>query len=232
MVKDINGNFSATLLLGMLAKNIPLKVWQPFLQKSIDVMNKKYPRVFHKVKDEQTGNSFDFVIDAIDLPFLFYMKPSPEAPILMAFRRGEDVSSSAVIKGELVNLLKMFEGKVDGDAAFFSKTLVIQGSTVAVLALRNAIDSEDMNIIEDLSDVFVPFQKYFKLFSSFAIKRYNSFQNNLDIISDAITQKNTEEIKNQETKINGIYEELDDIHKVLDKINKEEIRKKSDYKQI
>jgi len=39
----------------------------------------------------------------------------------------------------------MIDGTYDGDALFFSRDLVIEGDTEAVLALRNAIENAELN---------------------------------------------------------------------------------------
>jgi predicted lipid carrier protein YhbT len=43
----------------------------------------------------------------------------------------------------------MVEGRLDGDALFFSRDLSIEGDVEAVVALRNAIDGEGLNILQD-----------------------------------------------------------------------------------
>ena len=231
MKKEVSSNLSVTLLIGLLLKNVPIRLMQPFFQKSIDVMNQKYPRVFEKIAKEQTDEEFDYIIDAIDLPFVFYLKPSVNAPILRLIKRDENIVATAVLRGSFVDMLKMFEGKLDGDAAFFSKVFVLEGSTVAVLALRNAVDSQSMNIVEDLSDIFSPFNKQFKFLANVGIVKYSELQSKLDIISDSITSKVTEQVRAMDSELGFLYNEVDEIKKTLAKLTKEEIRKKSDYQQ-
>jgi predicted lipid carrier protein YhbT len=42
-------------------------------------------------------------------------------------------------------LVGMLDGSYDGDALFFSRDLVIEGDTSAVLALRNALDDAEID---------------------------------------------------------------------------------------
>ncbi len=56
---------------------------------------------------------------------------------------------AAEIRGSLGNLLDLVEGRVDGDALFFSRHLTFAGDTEIVLALRNAIDGEAIDMVED-----------------------------------------------------------------------------------
>ncbi|HEC14815.1 MAG TPA: lipid carrier protein, partial [Rhodospirillales bacterium] len=45
----------------------------------------------------------------------------------------------------------------DGDALFFSRDLAIEGDTGAVVALRNAVDGAEIDLIEDLVSNLGPF---------------------------------------------------------------------------
>lgn len=225
MKDNAKNDLSIILILGVIFKKIPLTVLQPFLSKSIINMQNKHPRIFDRLSDEE----LDFIIDATDLPFVFYLKPSKKSPILKAIKRSEKPYSSAIIKGTLTNLLKLFEGKVDGDAMFFSKELVIEGSTAATVALRNAIDGEDMSIQNDLSEIFSPFEDLYKILSTKAINKYNFFQDALNQISSAILSTTNKEISSLKNRVYDTEEEIDNINLNLNKLKKEEIRKKSDY---
>ena len=58
-----------------------------------------------------------------------------------------DLSAAAYdarIAAPLIVLLGMIDGTYDGDALFFSRDLVIEGDTEAVLALRNAIENAEL----------------------------------------------------------------------------------------
>ena len=225
MSNDTTNNLSVALVLGIIFKSLPLKVLQPFLAKSMNIMQEKHYGIFERISDEE----FDFVIDATDLPFIFYLKPSKSKPILKAVKRGENINSSAKVKGTLTNLLKLFEGSVDGDAIFFSKDLVIEGSTAATVALRNAVDGEEISIIKDLSEIFSPFEELAEKFGLFSVKKYNSLQDNFNKISYSILASTQKEISSLKNKIYDIEEEIDNMNLSINKIKKEDIRKKSDY---
>ena len=47
-------------------------------------------------------------------------------------------------------------GVLGGDAAFFSRDLVISGNTEAVVSLRNALDDVEGSIAQDTADLFGP----------------------------------------------------------------------------
>ncbi|MCL2567409.1 MAG: SCP2 sterol-binding domain-containing protein [Alphaproteobacteria bacterium] len=225
MSSDTKNDLSVVLLLGIFFKKVPLSFLQPFLDKSLKIMQEKHPRIFERL----SGEEFDFIIDATDLPFVFYLKPSLTSPVLKAIHRSEHVNVAATIKGSLSNLLQLFEGNADGDAMFFSNELVIEGSTAASVALRNAVDGEDMNIIADLSSMAAPFENAAKKIGNKTVEKYSILQNSLNTITSAILSKTNKDIASIKNRIIEAEEDLDNLKTVINKIKKEEIRKKSDY---
>jgi predicted lipid carrier protein YhbT len=97
-----------------------------------------------------------FLIDPTDLPFVFRLEPRSEGPRLEAHRRENAGRWDARIGGSLAALLGMVHGVYDGDALFFSRDLVIEGDTGAVLALRNAIDNEEIDLANEAAALFGP----------------------------------------------------------------------------
>ncbi len=92
---------------------------------------------------EHAGRSF--AIDPVDCPFVFLMRPGRNKAELRVVRRNEAPGTDARIAAPLLVLLGMIDGTYDGDALFFSRDLVIEGDTGAVLALRNAIENADLD---------------------------------------------------------------------------------------
>jgi predicted lipid carrier protein YhbT len=113
----------------------------------------RHPSLFARL-GEQTEKTF--LIDPTDLPFVFRLEPRPDAPRLEAFRREDAGHWDARIGGALAALLGMIHGVYDGDALFFSRDLVIEGDTEAVLALRNAIDNEEIDLAKEAAELFGP----------------------------------------------------------------------------
>jgi predicted lipid carrier protein YhbT len=220
----VNSNLSVILILGYAVNKLPLILVQKFLQKAINTMQQQHPSVFEKLAND----NLDFIIDATDLPFAFYLNPSKVE--LKAFYRGEITNTSATIKGKLIDLLMLFEGEKDGDAMFFSKELVIEGSTAAIVNLRNTIDGEDMNIIDDLSNIVAPYNEIFKKTSHLVIKAHNKLQNFLDSFTSATTFNTQKNLDATNLKIDTIIEDIESFKQFLYEYKKQEIRKKSDYK--
>lgn len=59
-------------------------------------------------------------------------------------------SATASISGPVRLLVALLEGRVDGDAVFFSRALKVEGDMNVVVALRNALDSEDIDLKADV----------------------------------------------------------------------------------
>lgn len=85
-----------------------------------------------------------FVVDPTDLPVSMLLEPRGGSPRIQLSHR--DLEGDARIAGPLAGLLGMVHGAYDGDALFFSRDLVVEGDTAAVLALRNAIDDAELDL--------------------------------------------------------------------------------------
>ncbi|MBG6206413.1 ubiquinone anaerobic biosynthesis accessory factor UbiT [Roseibium album] len=95
-----------------------------------------------------------FVLDPIDLPVVICLNPNfgrPNVRVMRGPGRGD-----ARISGQLAVLLGLVHGVFDGDALFFSRDLVVEGDTGAVLALRNAIDDAELNLAQEIASLSGP----------------------------------------------------------------------------
>jgi len=86
-----------------------------------------------------------FAIDPVDCPFVFVLEPRSDHPRLRALPSLDGQPWDARISGVMLVLLGLLDGTYDGDALFFSRDLVIEGDTAAVLALRNAIEDAELD---------------------------------------------------------------------------------------
>ncbi len=86
-----------------------------------------------------------FAVDPIDCPFAFILEPRRDKPRLRVVSSVDAVAHDARIAGAALVLLGLLDGTYDGDALFFSRDLVIEGDTAAVLALRNAIEDAELD---------------------------------------------------------------------------------------
>lgn len=92
---------------------------------------------------EYTGKRF--AIDPIDCPFAFVVTPHTQGADVETVRDLSATPYDARIKAPLIVLMGMVDGTYDGDALFFSRDLMIEGDTSAVLALRNALEDAEFD---------------------------------------------------------------------------------------
>lgn len=138
---------SPAVLARIAVAPIPLFVMQPGLAFAMDAMRRRHPDLFDRLSslDDPT-----YLIDPTDLPLAFKLSLYPDRPGLRALRQADEAIAAATIRGSLTALLDLLQGRVDGDALFFSRALVIEGDTGAVVALRNAIESIEVDLLDDL----------------------------------------------------------------------------------
>lgn len=97
-----------------------------------------------------------FLLDPTDLPFVFRLEPRRDRPHIEPCRREVAGAWDARIAGTLGALLGLVHGAADGDALFFSRDIVIEGDTEAVLALRNALDDAELDLLAEAAVALGP----------------------------------------------------------------------------
>lgn len=145
---------SPVLLAGPLLRPLPVGLLQPVVSRAMAAMYRRHRDVFRRL--EEIGDAA-FLIEPIDLPFRFLLCPGTTPPtleIIDSHRTAEH--ACAVISGPLLRLVDLLEGRVDGDALFFSRELALGGDTGAVLALRNAVDGAGIDVVEVLAEAAGP----------------------------------------------------------------------------
>jgi len=113
-----------------------------------------HPRLFDRL-GEYSQSRFGFV--PMDLPFAFTIRPSERT--ISTVRRKDAEVADATISGPLFLMLALAEGRVDGDAIFFARKLAVSGDMEAVLALRNALDDNGIDIVKTVGRLSGPFHK-------------------------------------------------------------------------
>ena len=144
---------SVIKLAGLLMRPLPLAPLQPLLAVALAVMRRRHDGVFERLAELDDPL---FVIDPTDLPFVFKLHLHHQRPSLVASREFSTEEATAIIRGPLPMLIDLLEGRLDVDALFFSRELTVEGDTEAVLLLRNAVDSDEVDLFEDLLSVLGP----------------------------------------------------------------------------
>jgi len=144
------------LLAGWVARPLPPAALQPLLTLAMAAVARRHGEVFARL--DGLGDSV-FLIDPVDLPLDFLLRPAARPPSLTAVRSGgvSGEAPTATIRGSLLSLIDLLEGRVDGDALFFSRELAVTGDTEAILTLRNAIDGAGIDLAETATSALGPF---------------------------------------------------------------------------
>ena len=98
-------------------------------------------------------------VELTDLPRQFLLQFGGGAPSLK-LASADDVPADASVKGSLESLLALLEGRIDSDALFFTREIVIAGDASAVVALRNILDRETIVLLDEVSSLLGPLQRF------------------------------------------------------------------------
>ena len=118
-------------------------------------MERRHPRLFDNLARMEAAT---IRIEPLDLPHRFLLRLGGNHPTLQ-WLDGTDahVPATAMVKGKLQALLDLLEGRNDSDAMFFRRDIVIGGDTSVVVALRNALDRDPLDLFEDVTSIFGSF---------------------------------------------------------------------------
>lgn len=140
---------SPVLLLGFVLRPAPKAPLRLAASLAMAAMARRHRAVFERLDGLENP---DFLIEPADLPVRFLLSvalPSPRLTVL-AEDEAPDLEPAATIRGPMPMLIDLLEGRIDGDALFFSRALAVEGDTAAVVALRNAVDGAEISLVEDV----------------------------------------------------------------------------------
>ena len=181
--KHLTPPLSPILLAGFGLRLVPPVVLRPALGAAMAAMKRRHPGVFERLAE--LGDP-SYLIDPVDLPFVLLLRLDREAPTLTAASGPEGFEATATIRGPLLVLIDLLEGRLDGDALFFSRDLVVEGNTEAVVALRNAVDSADIDLLSDVLSLLGPFAGPARLAAGGAIALFSRATQDLETLRAAI----------------------------------------------
>lgn len=149
------------MMQGLILKKLPLLLlrpapalfYRPVLHRIVKRVTRLHPGIFARLGDNSHKT---ILINPTNLPVVFLVKPHPDNPSVRAYKDVRHLQFDASITGSLLTLLRMMDGRIDGDAVFFTRDLIIDGDTEAVVALRNALDDVEGSIADDIAACFGP----------------------------------------------------------------------------
>jgi len=135
----------------LLLRPAPALFYRPVLSRIVKRIVRLHPGIFLRLGHNSHKT---ILINPTNLPVVFLVKPHPEKPSVRAYKNPHHLTYDASITGSLLTLLRMMDGRLDGDAVFFTRDLTIDGDTEAIVALRNALDDVDGSIADDIAACF------------------------------------------------------------------------------
>ena len=206
--------FSPVLLAGMVVRPLPLALLQPALAVALTAIRRNHPGVFERLSG--LGDPV-FLIDPVDLPFVFVLKTDARAPNLRCVANGDGVAATATIRGPLLTLVDLLEGRLDGDALFFARELTIEGDTEAVVALRNAVDGAEIQIGSALASLLGPLAGPARFLAGAAGTVYSRLAEDLETLRHAVVGPVLRHADVQAARLDGLDEAVGEIKRATAK---------------
>jgi len=128
----------------------------PMLEALMRKIEERHPRLFANLERlDPALVSFE----VLDLPHVFSLRFGGGKACLRVVPEGDSEKPDAVIRGRLSSLLDMLEGRTDGDTLFFARDITVTGDSSVVVGLRNTLDREALNVMDEVLSFCGPFAK-------------------------------------------------------------------------
>jgi O2-independent ubiquinone biosynthesis accessory factor UbiT len=124
----------------MIALRGPVEL---LLTRALRSLANRYPEAFRRLDAFQTAT---YRIAPTDFPVAFDLRPDGARGTIKVVRKRAPGNLVATLSGPLIDLLGLFDGSIDADAAFFSRTIQAEGDISAVMALHNALESAELKL--------------------------------------------------------------------------------------
>ncbi len=143
--------------LALTIDRLPLALVQGVVGKVFQRALQQHPDLFDRL-GPQADKHFRFTPADLDLSFVVH----PAGRNIRTYRKTDVPAAAAAVSGPFLTLLALLEGRIDGDAVFFSRRLTATGDMEAMLALRNALDDCGFDLPTDLAGMAGPFAGPFR----------------------------------------------------------------------
>jgi predicted lipid carrier protein YhbT len=179
---------------------------QPVLDALLQIVLRGHPDCLNRMGEWGDAR---VLIDPIDLPFAMLLRPKPASPSLQAVDKHAKVNTDAIVRGPLETLIDLAEGRVDGDTLFFSRELIVEGDTEVVLALRNAIDAAQIDIIRDIAKALGPLGSPFGVVAATGSRIVHRLHQDMATLAAALIAPALRQSDAQAFRISELEEEIE-----------------------
>ncbi len=175
--------FSPALFLGLALRPVRPSLLQPIFDTLLNTVRRRHPDILERMEHFKDAV---VCIAPTDLPFVLLLEPHPEHARLTVRQTLLEGEADATIRGPLESLFALVQGRVDGDALFFSRELAIEGDTEVVVALRNAIDGAGIDLLEDLTSALGPFARPARRLAGGAFSLFGTLRDTVETVRRAM----------------------------------------------
>ncbi|MDP6566515.1 MAG: SCP2 sterol-binding domain-containing protein [Alphaproteobacteria bacterium] len=204
---------SPVLVAGLALRPLPAAIPGNIGRLGLRLLTRRHPEVFERLRP--LGDTA-ILIEPVDLPFRFVLTPGTAPPRLSVLRDGgPEPTTEAVVRGSLLGLLQLLQGRSDGDAMFFSRDLVIEGDTEAVVALRNAVDGSEIDLLADLAELFGPLRRPAYRLLRLGGGLFDRAARDLDLLREAVLAPTTARAARQDADLRALNEDMGELRREL-----------------
>jgi predicted lipid carrier protein YhbT len=155
------------------------------------------------------------LLDPTDLPLAFVLELTDGTPRVEIIAQGRDPASPvhATVSGSLADLTSLAEGRIDGDALFFSRRLTVSGEMELIVAIRNALDGAGIELGELLAEAFGPFRPFVRRILQDIARSHARLDADLSLLSGAVTSPLRAELARLAAELDHLRRELDEARR-------------------
>jgi len=152
--------------LSLAIDRVPLALVQRVVGQVFQRALQQQPHLFDRL-GSAADKHFRFTAADLDLSFVIH----PLGRTIRTYRKAEAPAAHASVSGPMLTLLALLEGRIDGDAVFFSRSLTVTGDMEAMLALRNGLDDCGFDLPKDIAGLAGPFALPFRQLTELVRRR-------------------------------------------------------------
>lgn len=204
--------FSPVLVGGLLLRAIPPEIVQPIADRLARRVQVRHPGLFERLNPLGPKR---FLVDVVDLPWQFLLMIADGEGAVSVLRKGDTAEVDATIRAPLKVLFGLLDGSIDGDAMFFTRDLVYEGDTEAVVALRNALDGADIDFLDDVAAGFGPLADPAKAIAQKILKAVARVETDMEILGESLVSPAVRRAEAQQRRIDELEERCARLEKTL-----------------
>ncbi|MGE4351148.1 MAG: SCP2 domain-containing protein [Bdellovibrionales bacterium] len=141
-------------LARLVVSAMPPSALEKATQAVVRRMKTRFPKLFRNLAELPRAS---IVLDPTDLPHAFLLDVGRQPVSFSVLAGAEAYPAQAKVSGSLEALIDMLEGRADGDMLFFSRDIQVTGDTAIIVALRNTLDRQEINLFEEITGLCGPF---------------------------------------------------------------------------